>query len=101
LLVKILDSEETDKASGGVSKKSAEDRDDLIFELMRKRYDYVLQNINALDTKAASLIGFVSIVVGLMVGGETFRVSTIITSHTLYVPYFISIDPYDTPLLIS
>lgn len=86
-----MDSDQTGTASGGVSKKSAEDRDDLILELIKRRYDFVLQNINALDTKAASLIGFVSIVVGLMVGGETFRVSTIVTSNAFYVPYFISV----------
>jgi hypothetical protein len=73
------------------TKKSTEDRDDLIFELIKRRYDSVSQNVSTLDTKAAQLIGFVSVVVGLVVGGGAFPVSKIVTSYTLYIPYFASL----------
>jgi hypothetical protein len=59
-----LEPDQTDQENGEARKKSAEDKDDLIFELIKRRYDSISQNVNALDTKAASLIGFVSIVVG-------------------------------------
>jgi hypothetical protein len=75
----------------GGPRKSVEDRDDLILELVKRRYDGVLQNASALDTKAATLVGFVSVVVGLIVGGGTFDVSVIAGSILLYVPYFTSI----------
>ncbi len=75
----------------GEPKKSVEDRDDLVFELIKRRWDSISQHTSTLDTKAASLIGFVSIVVGLLVGGGTFEVSEIASLYFLYIPYFASI----------
>jgi len=88
---KSLESNQTPTDKDETRKKSVEDKDDLIFELIKRRYDGVLQNINALDTKAASLIGFVAVVVGLIVGGSTFDFSKIAKSFALYIPYFASV----------
>ena len=75
----------------GKPRKSVEDRDYLIFELIKRRWDSISQHTSTLDTKAASLVGFVSIVVGLVVGGGTFEVSVIASSYLLYITYFASI----------
>lgn len=85
---------ESDQANPDENKthtKSMQDRDDLIFDLIKRRYDDVLKDINALDTKSASLIGFVSVVAGLIIGGGTFDISAIAESYILYIPYFLSI----------
>jgi hypothetical protein len=84
---------ESDQANPDENKitKSMQDRDDLIFDLIKRRYDDVLKDINALDTKSASLIGFVSVVAGLIIGGGTFDISAIAKSYILYIPYFLSI----------
>jgi phosphotransferase system glucose/maltose/N-acetylglucosamine-specific IIC component len=83
----------SDQASPDESKitKSVETRDDLIFELIKRRYDGVLTDINSLDTKSASLIGFVSVVAGLIIGGGTFDISAIAKSYAFYIPYFLAI----------
>jgi hypothetical protein len=47
-------------------------RDDLIFDLIKRRFDAERDTSNNLDSKASSLIGFVSIVVGLVLGGEAY-----------------------------
>lgn len=48
--------------------KTDEDRDDLIFELIKKRYDDEWERSRAIDNKAGSLIGFVSIAVSFLLG---------------------------------
>lgn len=71
--------------------KTIEDRDDLIFELIKRRYDSEMDKIASLDNKSASLIGFVSVVVGLIVGGGSFKFSIIASELYLSVPYFFSV----------
>ena len=44
-------------------------RDDLIFDLIKRRFDSETDRLNNLDSKASSLVGFVSIVVSLVLGG--------------------------------
>lgn len=48
--------------------KTDEDRDDLIFELIKKRYDDEWERARAIDSKAGSFIGFVSIAVSFLLG---------------------------------
>ena len=71
--------------------KNDDDRDDLIFDLIKRRYDTENNRITNLDSKAASLIGFVSVVVGLVVGGGTFKISIISAYFHLFITYFTGI----------
>jgi hypothetical protein len=68
--------------------KNNDDRDDLIFDLIKRRYDSESNRITSLDSKAGSLIGFVSVVVGLIVGGGTFKISVIASYWYLFPTYF-------------
>ena len=45
------------------------DRDELIFDLIKRRTETELSRTNNLDSKAATLVGFVSILTGLLLGG--------------------------------
>ena len=45
-------------------------RDELIFDLIKRRFDNEWQRVDALDTKAGTLIGFISIVVSLTLEQE-------------------------------
>ena len=68
--------------------KSIEDRDDMILDLIRGRYDSEQEKLTNLDGKASNLIGFVSVVVGLIVGGGAFKLSIIAGTFYLWLPYF-------------
>jgi hypothetical protein len=45
------------------------DRDELIFDLIKRRVETELNRTNNLDSKAGSIVGFVSILAGLLLGG--------------------------------
>jgi hypothetical protein len=83
------------KPNGGALLSTTDDkeekRDELIFELIKDRYDKELDKIANFDNKASSLVGFVSIVVGILLGGGTFKLSVIASYYYLAVPYFIGI----------
>lgn len=53
-----------------------------------KRYWIVSWSSWSLHTEAASLVGFVSAVVGLIIGGGIFEVTVIAKSYTLFIPYY-------------
>jgi hypothetical protein len=44
------------------------ERDELIFELIKRRVDSEVNRTNNLDSKAGSMVGFVSILTGLLLG---------------------------------
>lgn len=50
-----------------------------------------MEKISSLDSKAASLIGFVSVVVGLIVGGSSFKFSIIASQWYISIPYFFGV----------
>jgi hypothetical protein len=69
--------------SGNSSKTTAEqnqrsdtDRDNLIFDLIKRRYDNEWQRINNLDSKANNLVGYISLVTGFLLGSATFAMSS-------------------------
>jgi hypothetical protein len=75
-------------------------RDDLIFELIKRRIDSEGQRINSLDTKAGNLVGYVSVLVGLLLGGGSllsggaiFKTSSVLLSSNHIVPfiYFVGV----------
>lgn len=67
------------------------DRDNLIFELIKRRYDSEIARTNNLDGKANNLIGFTTIVVGLLLGAGSFNISTLASANNLLVFYFVGI----------
>jgi|SoiMethySBSTD1v2_1073268.scaffolds.fasta_scaffold2381454_1 hypothetical protein len=50
-------------------KRLNDKRDELIFDLIKRRFDGEIDRANKLDSKAGSMVGFVSVVVGLTLGG--------------------------------
>jgi hypothetical protein len=65
------------------------DRDQLIFDLIKRRYDSELEINNSFDTKASSLVGFVSILIGLLFVSGTFELSVITSNPILSTSYFL------------
>ncbi len=68
-----------------------EKRDELILDLIKRRYDSEIDRLNSIDSKGGNLIGFVSVIVGILVGiaGLEFiqETSTPLTS----IPYFMGL----------
>lgn len=52
-------------------------RDELIFDLIKRRFDNEWQRIDAPDTRARTLIGFISIVVILTLAAGIFNLKTL------------------------
>jgi len=78
----------------GLSQK----RDDLIFELIKRRFDGEKERTNSLDAKAGALVGFVSVTVGLLLGSgsllsgaQVFKISIFFSHPVLAVIYFIGV----------
>jgi hypothetical protein len=67
------------------------DATDTILDLTRGRYNSELERINDLDGKANNMTGYVSVVIGLLIGTGTFGVLGKITAFVYYVPYLIGI----------
>ncbi len=65
------------------------ERDKLIFDLIKGRYDSELEKIDSLDAKAGSLAGFVSILTGLIFGSGSFQLEIITSSYFLSIAYFL------------
>jgi hypothetical protein len=66
-------------------------RDDLIFDLIKRRFDSEIERRNNLDGKASNLIGFISIVVGLLLSTGTIEIATLKLELSLLVFYFVGI----------
>src|SRR5688572_27343959 len=65
-----------------------EKRDELIFDLIKRRYDSELTRLAALDSKAGGLIGFVSIVIGLLVAVGTIELPGQLSRFEYSLLYF-------------
>lgn len=63
-------------------------RDDLIFELVRDRVKGEWDRSMAIDSKAGNLIGFTSIVIGLLLGGVSLNITLLAQSSVLSAVYF-------------
>jgi hypothetical protein len=67
-------------------------RDNLIFDLIKRRYDNEWQRINNLDGKANSLVGYISLVTGFLLGSATFAMApALICRPVLSSVYFTGI----------
>jgi hypothetical protein len=76
-------------ASDSNNETEDKDRDQLIFDLIKRRYDSELEINNSFDTKASSLVGFVSILIGLLFVNGTFELSVITSNPILSTSYFL------------
>jgi cytochrome c biogenesis protein CcdA len=66
-------------------------RDDLIFDLIKRRYDGEIERINNLDNKAGNLIGLTGVIAGFLLGASTLTASTLSRNAILSIIYFIGI----------
>lgn len=65
--------------------ESEGERDKLIFELIRERFDQEWSRIGELDDKAANIIGFVGIIAGFLLGIESLILVQTPTLNALLV----------------
>jgi hypothetical protein len=66
-------------------------KEEMLLDIVKRRYDAELQRTKDLDTKAGNLIGYVSIVTGLIVGLGTFSILEKLSSPQYYVPYIVGV----------
>lgn len=77
---------------GQSQNEQEEKRNELIFDLVKKRFDSERERARDLDGKANNLIGFISIVVGLLLGGAgTFKFALPLPNLPLSILYFIGV----------
>jgi hypothetical protein len=63
-------------------------KEEILFDLVKRRYDSEWDRIRDLDDKAGNLIGYVTIVTGLLIGLGTFDILDKLSKPEYYVPYF-------------
>ncbi len=61
------------------------ERDLMIFDLVKRRYDSEWQRINNLDSKANNLIGFISVIVTLLLGAGTLQVQQLLSNSNKWI----------------
>ena len=62
-------------------------KDELIFEILKRRYDSAIQRRHFLDDKASNLIGYITIITGIIIiiGLGTFGILEKITNEVVYI----------------
>lgn len=63
-------------------------RDELMFDLIKRRYDGEVSRWDSLDAKAGSLIGFFSIVTSLTLAAGSFNLQGILSDPTNLIVFF-------------
>lgn len=66
-------------------------RDQLIYELIKRRLDNERQRINDLDGKASNLVGFVSVVVSILLGSALFELRSLSSNLPVSILFFMGI----------
>jgi len=73
-------------------KAAEQTRDELIFDLVKRRYDEERQRTKDLDSKADMLAGFTSIVLSLLIGAGALQLLNLIIDNQLIgIPYFVGV----------
>jgi hypothetical protein len=93
-----------DESTAPIHNPSLDDskRDLLIFELIKRRLDNEWRRINDLDSKANNLVGFVSVVISLLLGAATFKLSsTLVCKTNLSILYFLGISILLTSIIFA
>lgn len=76
-------------------------RDEVVFDLIKRRYDSEFARMDNLDEKGHNLIGYTSVVVGLLVGVGTFQILGKLSRPEYYVPYFLGIFLLLSSLIVA
>jgi hypothetical protein len=71
-----------------VSNEDDEKKEETLFDLVKRRYDSEWERLKGLDDKAGNLIGYVSIVTGLLLGLGIFEIVDKLTKPVYYLSYF-------------
>lgn len=66
-------------------------RDELIFDLVKRRYDAEIERWDGLDSKAGSLIGFFSIVTSLTLAAGSFNLQGVLADFHILIAFFFGI----------
>jgi hypothetical protein len=75
-----------------ISKESfVKERDELIFDLIKRRYDGEIQRWDGLDSKAGNLIGFFSIVTSLTLAAGSFNLQGVLSDAYILTGFFAGI----------
>jgi len=89
----------------GPKKEQPEDdgpkKDEVIFELVKRIYDEGFETKRTLDDKGSNLIGYVTIVTGILVGLGTFDILNELSLPQYYIPYFAGIGLFLATIVFS
>jgi hypothetical protein len=67
------------------------EKEELLLSLTQRLYDAEVQRTKELDQKAGSLIGYVTIVTGLLIGLGTFSIPKLLASPLFFLLYILGI----------
>jgi hypothetical protein len=103
LIVYVMESDksETNSALENNNSDAGNKKEELLLDLVRKRYDIELQTSRDLDSKAGNLIGYVTIVTGIIVGLGTFSILGKLSEPLYYTLYFVGIGSLLSSIIIS
>lgn len=76
-------------------------RDELMFDLIKRRFDSEISRWDGLDTKAGSLIGFVSIVTSLTLAAGSFSLQDVLNNTQVLIAFFVGIGFLLTSITFS
>lgn len=76
-------------------------KDEVIFELVKRLYDEVFETKRILDDKGSNLIGYITIVTGLLIGLGTFSLLDKLSLPEYYIPYFVGIGLFLASIMFS
>jgi hypothetical protein len=95
------DSKQPEKTAGNSNEEIETKRHELFFNLASTRYKHEVERRGALDTKASSMIGYVTIVTGIMVGVGSFNIISALDTGLRYLSYFLGIGALVVSILAS
>src|SRR5215203_597604 len=72
-------------------KETKKKKIDLLFDLAKMKYSEELERTNALENKANTIIGFISIVISLLIGFGAISIVTKLEKVEYSIPYFIGV----------
>jgi hypothetical protein len=76
-------------------------KDEIIYELVKRLYDNESDIKKILDDKGSNLIGYITIVTGLLIGLGTFDIFDRLTLPQFYIPYFTGIALFLASIIFS